>query len=156
VVGDASGQLELQQRRRNISSTANHQILIVGGGTARISVAARLLRKGYLDVAVIEPSSTNKQPLWTLVGVAARRKPRRPSALTTTVACYSRRTPGPPNLTVALPPGGLWVRPAAGPTMPVALRRFGGGFSASLGSVLPGRAAAISHPAGVPIPLAPK
>ncbi len=49
--------------------TAKHQILIVGGGTAGITVAARLLRKGYTDVAVIEPSSTHYyQPLWTLVG----------------------------------------------------------------------------------------
>jgi sulfide:quinone oxidoreductase len=49
--------------------TAKHQILIVGGGTAGITVASRLLRKGYTDVAVIEPSSTHfYQPLWTLVG----------------------------------------------------------------------------------------
>lgn len=48
---------------------AKHQILIVGGGTAGITVAARLLRKGYTDVAVIEPSSAHYyQPLWTLVG----------------------------------------------------------------------------------------
>lgn len=46
-----------------------HHILIVGGGTAGISVAARLLRKGYSDVAIIEPSETHYyQPLWTLVG----------------------------------------------------------------------------------------
>lgn len=50
-------------------STDKHQILIVGGGTAGISVAARLLRRGYSDVAVIEPSDTHYyQPLWTLVG----------------------------------------------------------------------------------------
>ena len=49
--------------------TAKHQILIVGGGTAGITVAARLLRTGYPDVAVIEPSNTHYyQPLWTLVG----------------------------------------------------------------------------------------
>jgi sulfide:quinone oxidoreductase len=49
--------------------TARHQILIVGGGTAGITVAARLLRKGYTDVAVIEPSDMHYyQPLWTLVG----------------------------------------------------------------------------------------
>ncbi len=48
---------------------AKHQILIVGGGTAGITVAARLLRKGYSDVAIIEPSSAHYyQPLWTLVG----------------------------------------------------------------------------------------
>lgn len=51
------------------TTTAKHQILIVGGGTAGITVAARLLRKGYRDVAVIEPSNTHYyQPLWTLVG----------------------------------------------------------------------------------------
>jgi sulfide:quinone oxidoreductase len=50
-------------------TTAKHQILIVGGGTAGISVAVRMLRKGYPDVAVIEPSSVHYyQPLWTLVG----------------------------------------------------------------------------------------
>ena len=46
-------------------TTAKHQILIVGGGAAGISVAARMLRKGYPDVAVIEPSSMHYyQPLW--------------------------------------------------------------------------------------------
>ncbi|MGK2867326.1 MAG: FAD-dependent oxidoreductase [Mycobacterium sp.] len=49
--------------------TAKHQILVVGGGTAGISVAARLLRNGHSDVAVMEPSSKHYyQPLWTLVG----------------------------------------------------------------------------------------
>ena len=50
-------------------TTAKHHILIIGGGTAGISVAARLQRKGHRDVAVIEPSSAHYyQPLWTLVG----------------------------------------------------------------------------------------
>ncbi|BBY88861.1 NAD(P)/FAD-dependent oxidoreductase [Mycolicibacterium tokaiense] len=49
--------------------TDKHQIVIVGGGTAGISVAARLLRRGHSDVAVIEPSEVHYyQPLWTLVG----------------------------------------------------------------------------------------
>ena len=49
--------------------TAKHQVLIVGGGSAGISVAARLRKKGYDDVAVIEPSDKHYyQPLWTLVG----------------------------------------------------------------------------------------
>lgn len=52
-----------------MTTTAKHQILIVGGGTAGITVAARMLRKGYDDVAVIEPSNKHYyQPLWTLVG----------------------------------------------------------------------------------------
>ncbi|KUI33545.1 pyridine nucleotide-disulfide oxidoreductase [Mycobacterium sp. IS-1496] len=49
--------------------TDKHRIVIVGGGTAGISVAARLLRRSHSDVAVIEPSDTHYyQPLWTLVG----------------------------------------------------------------------------------------
>ncbi len=49
-------------------SESNHQIVIVGGGTAGLSVAARLCKKG-LDVAIIEPSKKHYyQPLWTLVG----------------------------------------------------------------------------------------
>ena len=52
-----------------MTTTAKHHILIVGGGTAGITVAARMLRKGHPDVAVIEPSSKHYyQPLWTLVG----------------------------------------------------------------------------------------
>ncbi len=47
----------------------HHRVLIVGGGTAGISVAARLRRKGVTDVGLIEPSRTHYyQPLWTLVG----------------------------------------------------------------------------------------
>ena len=57
-------------------TTGKHQILIVGGGTAGIAVAARMLRKGYSDVAVLEPSSTHYyQPLWTLVGCGQAKAP---------------------------------------------------------------------------------
>jgi sulfide:quinone oxidoreductase len=50
-------------------ATAKHRILIVGGGTAGITVAARLLRAGHTDIAVIEPSVRHHyQPMWTLVG----------------------------------------------------------------------------------------
>ncbi len=50
-----------------------HQVLIVGGGTAGITVAARLLRaRPDLDVAVVEPSEHHYyQPIWTLVGAGA-------------------------------------------------------------------------------------
>lgn len=52
-----------------MSTTAKHQVLIIGGGTAGITVAARLLRKGFADVAVVEPSDKHYyQPMWTLVG----------------------------------------------------------------------------------------
>ena len=60
---------ERQRGKGKMSTTAKHQVLIVGGGTAGITVAARMLRKGYTDVAVIEPSDKHYyQPLWTLVG----------------------------------------------------------------------------------------
>ncbi len=49
--------------------STRHRILIIGGGNAGISVAARLRRTGQNDVAIIEPSGTHYyQPLWTLVG----------------------------------------------------------------------------------------
>lgn len=52
-----------------MSTPLKHEVLIIGGGTAGVTVAARLLRKHYTDVAVIEPSDKHYyQPLWTLVG----------------------------------------------------------------------------------------
>ena len=51
------------------SEKTRHQILIVGGGTAGITVAACLRRAGVDDIAVIDPATRHYyQPLWTLVG----------------------------------------------------------------------------------------
>ena len=48
----------------------HHNILIIGGGTAGIMVAAQLLNKDRtLDIGLIEPSEEHYyQPAWTLVG----------------------------------------------------------------------------------------
>lgn len=47
----------------------HHEVVIVGGGTAGISVAARLRRAGVRDIALVEPAEHHYyQPLWTLVG----------------------------------------------------------------------------------------
>lgn len=60
-----------------MSRSEHHQIVIVGGGTAGITVAAQLTR-GWAskpDVAVIEPSEKHYyQPLWTLVGAGLATK----------------------------------------------------------------------------------
>lgn len=59
----------------------HHKIIIIGGGTAGISVASRLARRGLAkSVAIVEPSSEHfYQPLWTLVaaGVFPMKKSRR-------------------------------------------------------------------------------
>ncbi|HSK59152.1 MAG TPA: FAD/NAD(P)-binding oxidoreductase [Actinomycetospora sp.] len=50
----------------------HHRTVIIGGGSAGITVAARLRRAGETDVAVVEPAMTHYyQPLWTLVGGGA-------------------------------------------------------------------------------------
>ena len=48
----------------------HHQVLIIGGGTAGIMVAAQLRKKNPgADIGLIEPSKTHYyQPAWTLVG----------------------------------------------------------------------------------------
>ncbi len=49
---------------------SKHQIIIIGGGNAGISVAAQLKNKdASLDIAIIEPSELHYyQPAWTMVG----------------------------------------------------------------------------------------
>jgi sulfide:quinone oxidoreductase len=57
-----------------VANNKHHQILIVGGGTAGVTVAASLRRRGprSLDIAVVEPSETHYyQPCFTLVGAGA-------------------------------------------------------------------------------------
>ncbi|MBC6992937.1 FAD/NAD(P)-binding oxidoreductase [Neolewinella lacunae] len=50
--------------------STHHQVLIIGGGTAGIMVAAQLIEQQKLtQVAIIEPAETHYyQPAWTLVG----------------------------------------------------------------------------------------
>ena len=79
-----------------MAETAHHRVLIVGGGSAGISVAARLNRN-VDDVAVIEPSDVHYyQPLWTLVGGGCASRET------------SKRTEG-----SVMPKGVTWIRDAA-------------------------------------------
>ena len=44
----------------------HHQVVVIGGGNAGISLAARLRRYGAKDIAVVEPSSDHLyQPLFS-------------------------------------------------------------------------------------------
>src|SRR3546814_19842661 len=48
----------------------NHEVVIIGGGSAGIATAASMLkRRPSLDIAIVEPSEDNYyQPGWTSVG----------------------------------------------------------------------------------------
>ncbi|HEY8723519.1 MAG TPA: FAD/NAD(P)-binding oxidoreductase [Gaiellaceae bacterium] len=83
--------------------TEHHHILIVGGGTAGITLGARLRRKlGGSSLGVVEPSERHYyQPLWTLVGGGVfdkRKTERREDSL--------------------IPKGATWVREAASEFVP--------------------------------------
>lgn len=68
-VGTVPTTVFLESPKFGTDENEKHRILIVGGGTAGIGIAAQLRNKGEKDVAILEPSKTHYyQPLWTLVG----------------------------------------------------------------------------------------
>lgn len=79
-------------------SSNHHEVLIVGGGAAGISIGSRLTdRDDPLDVAIIEPAEWHYyQPLWTLVGggVFEREHTRKP-------------------MQEVIPPKATWIQDAA-------------------------------------------
>ncbi|MFY9327370.1 MAG: FAD/NAD(P)-binding oxidoreductase [Georgfuchsia sp.] len=66
-----------------MANSIHHQIVIVGGGAAGLSVAVRLSHAGCKDIAIVEPSDKHYyQPFWTLAGagVVGREKSERPTS----------------------------------------------------------------------------
>ena len=74
VIAETENQAQVQPPSEKV---VHHQVVIVGGGSAGITVAAKLT-KGWLsdyDVAIIDPSENHYyQPAWTLVGGGTFRK----------------------------------------------------------------------------------
>ena len=67
----------LDAQRGCAAKTVHHDIVIVGGGTGGITVAAQLTKGLFnnLDVTIVDPSSKHyNQPAWTLVGARTYRK----------------------------------------------------------------------------------
>jgi sulfide:quinone oxidoreductase len=98
---DATADLEtkpLAVRAAALPKPRGVRVLVVGGGTAGITVAARLRRaRPRLELAILEPSHDHYyQPLWTLVGggVVPKETTRRPQRS-------------------LIPPGATWLRDAA-------------------------------------------
>jgi len=87
-----------------MAAASHHEILVIGGGTAGITTAARLRRKGKDDIAIVEPADVHYyQPLWTLVGggIEPPAKTARPMAK-------------------VMPPGVTWIKDAVEEIDPVA------------------------------------
>jgi sulfide:quinone oxidoreductase len=65
-----------QAHADNNKKDSKHQkIVIVGGGTGGIGVAAQLRNAGMKDITIIDPASKHYyQPLWTLVGAGIKDK----------------------------------------------------------------------------------
>lgn len=51
----------------------NSKVVIIGGGTAGIGMAALLKNKGVKNITIVEPSNSHYyQPMWTLVGAGLK------------------------------------------------------------------------------------
>ena len=62
------------ERRQIVADEQRHDVLVVGGGNAGVSLAARLLRDGATDVAVVTDQPVHiYRPLLNYVGAGEAR-----------------------------------------------------------------------------------
>ncbi|KAM5373926.1 hypothetical protein ACJZ2D_006755 [Fusarium nematophilum] len=68
-----------------VSSGRNHKVVVIGGGSAGLSISHQLLRSGKFsqdDIAVVDPASAHHyQPGWTLVGAGLKTREELMSSL---------------------------------------------------------------------------
>lgn len=78
VVATSACRAYSKSNEAEVKTTGNHnkknkKIVIVGGGTAGIGIAAMLKNEGMTNIVIIEPRSDHYyQPLWTFVGAGLK------------------------------------------------------------------------------------
>lgn len=121
----------------------HHRILIIGGGNAGLSVAARLKHQGQKDIAIVEPSVKHYyQPLWTLIGgghARGRESVRSQASLMPRGVAWMR------DAAVAIDPDAQRVSLASGLTVSYDFLVVCPGIQLDWGSI-PGMATALNSP----------
>lgn len=86
-----------------MAQTLNHDVVIIGGGSAGIATASSMLkRRPTLDLAIVEPSDDHfYQPGWTMVGGGVFKAP------------VTRR-----DMKSVMPPTATWIKQAAATFQP--------------------------------------
>ncbi|RUR03015.1 NAD(P)/FAD-dependent oxidoreductase [Labedella endophytica] len=128
------------------TSSGHHDVLVIGGGNAGLSVAGRLRRYGMEDVAVVEPSDTHLyQPMFSHVagGTAPAMLATRPQASVTPAGVTWIR-----DRVETIDPDGKTVSLTSGRTMTYGQLIVCPGIQKNWGSV-PGLVEAMESPSGV-------
>src|SRR3546814_12819356 len=90
----------------------NHEVVIIGGGSAGIATAASMLkRRPSLDIAIVEPSEDHYyQPGWPMVGGGIFEAPATHRTMTSVMPEHATL---PPQHAASFPPKNTKTTPAA-------------------------------------------